>query len=138
MEPINGLPPTGPVTAAGARVATRGRGFKVEGEAAAHAAEPGDTEAVAETSLAGLLAMQEALDGGPARDRAARRRGLDLLAELAALQRDLLDGDPGAARLARLAGLAAGVPDAADPRLREAVAAIALRARVEAARYGGG
>jgi hypothetical protein len=34
--------------------------------------------------------------------------------------------------------MAAEVPDAADPRLRDAVAAIALRARVEAARYGGG
>jgi hypothetical protein len=60
-----------------------------------------------------------------------------LLAELAALQREVLAGAPDAARLARLTGMAAEVPEAADPRLRDAVAAIALRARVEAARYGG-
>jgi hypothetical protein len=113
-----------------------GGGFSVaEG---AEARSSGDAEAVAEVSLAGLLALQEESGGGEVRDRAARRRGLDLLAELAALQREVLAGAPGAARLARLGAMAAEVPDAADPRLRDAVAAIALRARVEAARYGGG
>jgi hypothetical protein len=84
--------------------------------------------------MAGLLALQEA-GGDEVRDREARQRGRDLLDELAALQRELLAGAPDAARLARLAELAAGLPLAADPGLRAVVQAIALRARVEAARY---
>jgi hypothetical protein len=139
MEPINGLGPTGPVTQVSARARARDIGFRVADDKAARpSGAAGEAEEVAEASLAGLLALQEELDGGPVRDRAARRRGRDLLAELASLQRDLLAGGPDAARLARLADLADTVPEAADPRLRDAVNAIALRARVEAVRYGGG
>jgi hypothetical protein len=134
MDPIDGVRAGGPVAPVRRRPAAGG-GFSVAEGGEARAS--GEAEAVAEASLAGLLALQEE-SGGEVRDRAARRRGLDLLAELAALQREVLAGDPGADRLARLAGMAAEVPDAADPRLRDAVAAIALRARVEAARYGGG
>ena len=84
-----------------------------------------------EVGLAGMLALQEMPDRDVA-DRAARRRGQDLLAALAAMQRAMLglgDGDG-----ARLEQLAAGVPRADDPALRDVVAAIALRARIEAAR----
>ncbi len=66
-------------------------------------------------------------------DRAARRRGRDMLAALAELQRALLGGDAGPA-LARLAVLATEVPRAFDPGLDAVVSAIALRARVELAR----
>ena len=136
MDPINGLPPTGPVAPARARAAPRGQGFSVaDGPAARPPGGAGEADCVAEASLAGLLALQEQTDGGETRDRAARRRGRDLLGELAALQRDLLAGGPDPARLARLAAMAESLPEAADPRLRDAVAAIALRARVEAARY---
>lgn len=90
----------------------------------------------AEVALSGMLLLQEVDDPGH-RDRAARRRGQGLLAELAALQRALLSasGDTPAAALHRLAALAQAVPLAADPALRQAVAAIVLRCRVEFARY---
>ncbi len=138
MDPINGIGPTGIVGAAQARGRARGAGFHVaDGPAAPTAGTAaGEAEDVAEASLAGLLALQEELDGGTVRDRGARRRGRDLLEELAALQRDLLSGAPDPARLARLADMADSVPEAADPRLRDVVSAIVLRARVEAARYG--
>ena len=71
--------------------------------------------------------------------REARRRGQDLLAELAALQRALLsdaaEGGVPVQQLRRLEQLAAEVPAAADPRLREVMEAITLRVRVELARY---
>ncbi len=70
------------------------------------------------------------------RDRDAKRRGRDLLDELAGLQREMLAGDPDPARLTRLADLARDIPLAADPRLRDVMQAIVVRARVEAARYG--
>ena len=139
MEPINGVRGTGPVTARAG--ASRGGAFSVpEGTAApaGDAAGAAEAEEVAEATLAGLLSLQEESGAGEVRDRAARRRGRDLLAELAGLQRDLLAGGPDEARLARLAGLAAAVPEAADPRLRAALGAIVLRVRVEAARYGVG
>jgi hypothetical protein len=137
MDPINRLPPTGPLAPVSPRQSARGRGFSVsDGLAGPRAGGTGEADSVAEASLAGLLALQEEAGGGDVRDRAARRRGRDLLGELAALQRDLLAGAPGADRLERLAAMAESLPEAADPRLRDAVAAIALRARVEAARYG--
>jgi hypothetical protein len=141
MDPIKGFLPAGlggPVSSR--RAAGAGGRFRVadglsDGQAA------GEAGSVAETSLAGLLALQEEAEGGAVRDRArrdgaARRRGRDLLGELAALQRDLLAGGPDPAQLTRLATLAESAPEAADPRLRDVVAAIVLRARIEAARYG--
>jgi len=139
MEPIDGVRPGGPIGTVTPRQSARGGRFTVaDATATAPSAGTEQAEDVTDISLAGLLALQEEVGGGQARDREARRRGRDLLAELAALQRALLSGPPGAERLARLADLAAAVPEAADPRLREAVNAIALRARVEAARYGAG
>jgi Class II flagellar assembly regulator len=139
MDPIDGVSPTGKPAPVAGRGAASGRGFRVAEDAPAAApAGTSEAESVAKTSLAGLLALQEEAGGGAARDREARRRGRDLLGELIALQRELLAGAPGAARLARLAGLAEAVPEAADPRLREAVTAIVVRARVEAARYRAG
>jgi len=136
MDPIDGVRAGGTPAPVRRRSDSRG-GFSVAEGDARPSGTAGEADAVAETALATLLALQEHA-GGEVRDRAARRRGLDLLAELAALQREVLEGAPDAARLARLAGLAAEMPEAADPRLRDAVAAIALRARVEAARYGSG
>ena len=139
MDPIDRLGPPEPPTPVASRGGARGAPFRVaEDIATPRSGGTGETEEIAETSLTGLLALQEEVDGGPVRDREARRRGRDLLAELAALQRDLLSGGPGSARLARLVDLADAVPEAADPRLREAVSAIVLRARVEAARYDAG
>ena len=133
----SGIEGLGPATPVGGRQGRTGTGFSVpaspRGAAAARAAE---TPAV---MLSGLLALQ-AEDTGDVQDREARRHGLDLLAELAALQRALLtDGaDPGAnaEQLRRLARLAASLPTAADPRLAAVLEAIVLRARVELARAG--
>lgn len=86
------------------------------------------------TSLSGLLALQEA-DAPVLRDRRAQRRGQDLLAALAALQRALLAGGDPADVLGRLASLAADLPSASDPRLATVLRAISLRARVELARH---
>ncbi len=115
-------PPRGSRPAAGFRVPEHGRAPA--------------TAAAAEVALSGMLALQE-IDDPEQRDRAARRRGQALLAELAALQRTLLSaaGDIPAAGLHRLAALAQAVPLATDPALRQAVAAIVLRCRVELARY---
>jgi predicted ArsR family transcriptional regulator len=115
-------PPRGSRPGAGFRLPERGR---------LSAAAP-----AAEVALSGMLTLQE-VDPPEQRDRAARRRGQDLLAELAALQRTLLSasGDTSAPALHRLAGLVQAVPLAADPALRQAVAAIMLRCRVELARY---
>ncbi len=106
---------------------------------------PGQTGGVAEAGLSsgldaigatGILALQE---GAPETvgDRPARRRGQEMLDELAILQRDLLTpAGPSPGTLRRLAGLADDLPLATSPGLRDAVAAIRLRAVVELARYG--
>ncbi len=88
----------------------------------------------AAAALAGALALQELGCEAP-QDRAARRRGYDLLAALRALQRAELGDGLGPELLDHLAQLATEVPQAADPRLRDAVAALVLRARVEVARH---
>lgn len=110
-------------------------GFSVggadKGAAGQGAAPAAGTSATAAVGLS-LLAVQE--NGGRSgRDAAARRRAAAILDELRGLQAELLGGRPDSARLARLAGLQAG-EDGTDPGLREAVRAVALRARIELAR----
>lgn len=84
-------------------------------------------------ALSGLLALQES-ESVPIRDRDARRRGRDILAALAALQRGLLGGaDPDDATV-RLAALLAEPLVTADPGLNAILTAIRLRARIELAR----
>jgi hypothetical protein len=110
-------------------------------------AEPTDAPAGADASIpvftaamGGLLGLQEqaAASFNPAvRDREARRHGHELLATLAELQRLLVGpAEPSASVNAteRLAGLVAASPVAADPALRQIVAAITLRSRIELAR----
>jgi hypothetical protein len=85
--------------------------------------------------LAGLLALQ-AEDCDDARDRDARRRGHDMLAELATLQRALLtEGGVPIDQLHKLDELATDAPPVSDPRLRAVMEAITLRVRVELARF---
>ena len=72
---------------------------------------------------------------GADRVREARRRGQEMLAALARLQRALLEGHRDLPGLRRLADLAEDVPQAADPGLRQALAEVTLRARVELARH---
>lgn len=100
-------------------------------------AEPqGAGEAAAAGALAplGLMALQESGDAA-ARNRRGAARARALLKELAALQAEMLRGGTDPERLARLAELAEGEAPA-DPGLADALAGIALRARIELARRG--
>jgi hypothetical protein len=117
---------------AGPAVGASAGGFTVAAEPAG-AGRAGAAGPVAPALLDGMLALQEA-GSDAVRDREARRRGEDLLAELRRLQLALLAAAESPGLLQRLADLAAALPEAADPALREAVGAIALRARVELAR----
>jgi len=129
----------GGISRAGGGAATRARAmpgpaFAMPPAPPTRAAGGAPGAGVAAVSLPGLLALQEAGVEAPG-DRAARRRGRDILAALAALQRGLLDGDSGEA-LPALARLARDLPPAADPGLDAVLRAVALRARVELARRG--
>ena len=133
----SGIVGLGPIAGTGARPGRPATGFNVPTTPrGAPAAATAEAPAV---TLAGLLALQ-AEDTDAAQDREARRHGHNLLAELAALQRALLADDAGQGvpldQLRRLEQLAAAQPAAADPRLRDLLEAITLRARVELARFG--
>lgn len=134
MSRVDGVGPMVPAARTSPRPSARGAGFTVpSGPAEAPAGSAAAAE-TAEVTLGGMLALQEA-GSAEVQDREARRHGQDMLAELAKLQRALLEGraDPGL--LQRLADLAGNVPVAADPALRQAVADVALRARIELARH---
>ena len=134
MTWVDGIGPMAPVVRTSSRPAARGTGFTVP---SGQTDSPAATTAAAETpgvALGGMLALQEA-ESASVRDREARRHGQDMLAELLKLQRALLEGRLDPALLHRLAALAGDVPVAADPALRQAVAEVVLRARVELARH---
>jgi len=84
-------------------------------------------------SLGGVLTLQE-MGADTVEDREARRHAHDMLALLAALQRNLLSGVDNIAALQQLADLAAAAPIAADRRLAATISAILIRVRVELAR----
>jgi hypothetical protein len=140
MRGVSGVSKGG-ATTAGARAAgsrSAGGGFSVGGTAGANGAAAAATGAASAAAAVGgsLLAVQETGDRA-GRDAAARRRGHAILDELRGLQAELLGGRaPDPARLARLAASGAG-EEGADPGLREAVRAVALRARIELARRSG-
>ena len=133
MASVSGVGRPAVAAAGRARGGVAGAGFALPPEAGT-AAEPAG--AASPASLGAMLALQE-VSPEPLRDQAARRHGEALLRLLAALQRAGLaregEGD-GAATLAELDEMVRRVPDAADPALRSAVAAVALRVRVELAR----
>ncbi len=116
------------------RPAATAPGFSVplEPHNAAQTAETTPTQAA---SLTSVLTLQE-LGSETVEDREARRRGHDMLAELAALQRALLRGGDDISALRRLAELAQAVPYATDRQLAAMVSAILVRVRVELARRG--
>ncbi len=137
MRGVSGVSKGG--TAAGTRAKGAGRfagGFSVGGPGAAASPGAASEAAGAATPVAAaglsLLAAQENGDRA-GRDAAARRRAASILDELRGLQTELLGGRPDPARMARLAALGTG-EEGTDSGLREAVRAIALRARIELAR----
>jgi len=128
---LDGIGPTTPTGRGPARAVAGGAGFRLPPERTeALPAAP----AAAEVTLGGILALQEA-ESLALRDREARRRGQEMLAALTRLQRALLEGHRDLPGLRRLAALAEDIPPAADPDLAQALAAVALRARVELARH---
>lgn len=90
------------------------------------------TERAAPVEAPTLLALQEQPSVQPAMQ--SLRQAESALDELRGLQLELLRGGTDSVRLARLATLAGSAESAGDPVLREAVAAVRLRARVELAR----
>lgn len=121
---IGGIRYTGAVAGRAGASPRRGPGFHLPG-----AAEP------APAAVAGTAALAFVAERTPEeRDDAARRRGHALLEEMEGLRRDLLRGRMDSSRLSRLSLLAEGEAGH-DPALRDALEGIALRARVELARY---
>jgi Class II flagellar assembly regulator len=133
MRGVTGVGRGGAVGARGTTTRSAA-GFSLDGLGSGSAAT--GTTAASATAAVGLslLAVQEN-DGRTGRDAAARRRAASILEELQGLQAELLGGRSDPARLARLAALQSG-EEGADPGLRKAVRAIALRARIELARRG--
>jgi hypothetical protein len=78
------------------------------------------------------MALQEAEDAA-ARDRRGAARARDMLKELSAMQAEMLRGAAEPGRLERLVRLVEGEAPS-DPVLADALAGIALRARIELAR----
>lgn len=117
------------------RVARRGGGFALpEPRQADAAAGP-----AAGAGIGALLALQaDAVQPAAPRDEAARRQAAATLEELRGLQLDLLRGVADAGRVARLAALSEAGATASDPVLQEALAELALRARIELARRRAG
>jgi len=131
MTWLDGIGPTAPAVRGPARPSARAAGFRLPTDSAE---APAASAPTGEVMLGGMLALQEA-ESGAVRDREARRRGQEMLAALARLQRALLEGHRDLPGLRRLAALAEDIPQAADPGLRQALADVALRARVELARH---
>jgi hypothetical protein len=129
MAGMAGIGGIGRAAQSGTGRVTRGGGFRLP-EAAREAS---GSPAVLGAAPLGLLAVQEA-DDAASRDRRGAARAQDLLKELSALQAGLLCGGTDPAGLERLARLAEG-ESPADPVLADALAGIALRARVELARH---
>ncbi len=124
---------TGGVRAAAPRKTAGKTDFALPSEAASETARPAASAAAG--GLEAMLLLQEA-SGEGAEDRGARRHGREILNALAALQRALLAAQGSEEALAELAALAEASPaEAHDPALRAAVAAVALRAKVELARH---
>jgi hypothetical protein len=134
MTFVDGIGPVLPAARGPARASGRASGFAVPPGRADSAAGTAAAAEATEVTLGGMLALQEA-ETESVRDRESRRRGQEMLAELLRLQRALLAGPPDRGALQRLAALAADLPDAANPALRQAVAEVALRARIELARH---
>lgn len=133
MSIIAALASPTPTAGRARRLAGPGQ-FYIDDDAAPNA--PAALAAPAPVSLHSLLALQEA-EADDVQDRAAKRHAGSMLAELALIQRALLQADAAgmAASLSRLDGLTRDGVLAHDPRLAAVVRAIAMRAVIEAARH---
>ena len=133
MRDVSGVSKGGAVGGVRGASGRPAKGISLRGTGANGAASA-TTAASATAAVGGLSLLTVQEDGDrPGRDAAARRRASSILDELQGLQAELLGGRPDPSRLARLAALQSG-EEGADPRLRETVRAVALRARIELAR----
>lgn len=107
-------------------------GFRIAAEGSEAAREAGAAGGIAPAG-SGLLALQEHGEAAE-RDEAAQRRAIDILAELTALQCDMLGGN--VADPIRLRRLVESGEEGADPALRQVVQGVLLRAQVELLRRG--
>ena len=114
----------------------RGSGFAIATDQAPPVANgPGaapPAQGTASVSASLMLALQETM-ASETGDREARQHGQRLLVALSELQRALLSGEGGDS-LGRLLTLVETMPEAADPRLAQAINSVRLRARIELAR----
>lgn len=132
LNPIRAAGATGRVVALRPRAPGAG-GFNIPEDLAAAPARA--SAAPSTVSLSAMLSLQS--EAEPVQDRAARQHGRALLHELNTLHQALLGDFRNFKGLSALRDLAAAPSAAAeDPRLRDAVAEITLRARIELARYG--
>ena len=130
MSGVGGIPRIS-AAPAGRPVGRGGSGFRLPPGVTPEAAE---LAGAAGAAPVGLMTLQEA-DEAAARDRRGAARARHLLKALAALQAGMLRGEADPQALEQLASLAEG-ESPADPVLADALAGIALRARVELARRG--
>ena len=108
--------------------------FTVDNDGPAPAVQ--ENQPAPNVALSGMLALQE-VETETVQDKTARRRGIALLEALSQLQKTLLSGlGDGETEVETLALLATETPEAADPGLALALAAIRLRAKIELLRRG--
>jgi hypothetical protein len=132
------IDPTGPARAAGSVRRTDRAGASRSGDFARHLDSPGASSGVNGGSPVGtvnaLLALQEVDDSLNGRAK-ARQRAADILDELDGLRDGLLAGTLSRETIVRLAQLVRSQrPDVTDPRLKDVLDEIELRAEVELAK----
>jgi hypothetical protein len=132
------IDPTGPARGAGSVRRTDRAGSTRSGEFARHLDSPGASAGVNGGSPVGtvnaLLALQEVDDSLNGRAK-ARQRAADILDELDQLRDGLLAGTLPRESIVRLAQIVRSRrPDVDDPRLKDVLDEIELRAEVELAK----
>jgi hypothetical protein len=132
------IDPTGPARGAGSVRRTDKAGAARSGDFARHLDSPGSAAGVNGSNPVGavnaLLSLQEVDDSLSGRAR-ARQRAADILDELDALRDGLLAGELSREAIVRLAHLVRSHrPEVSDPRLKDVLDEIELRAEVELAK----
>jgi uncharacterized SAM-binding protein YcdF (DUF218 family) len=119
----------------GARAARADARFGEALDSANGTGEPREVGAASGVVPAAALLMLQEIPDPAERNRKAHKAAREALQSLQAIQIALLGGGLDRAQLTALAEAARQAAEAADPVLREAAGAIALRAAVELARF---
>lgn len=129
MTTITGIGP-GPLVGPAAARGASGSAFEVPLDSRTRAAAP----AAAAPPIGAMLMLQEQ-EVDRLKDREARRRGMDGLAALRALQAALLAGRMDPALMDQIRRICSGPIVDCEPGLREILSSILLRARIEMTRH---